>query len=250
MFGWLKSNKKQANEDQTLPVQSSVIEQPVEKTQTEKDVELMASDEWQSQLVEAQETWNAKFDELKIIITNMQEAKSKVALFICADFFNVSAKLDESVLESAYVKNLIDKIEEVLSIEKYRLSRLPVIEKHKKYYSTYVRPIEYYIDEFIILRNSYLNGVINVFKNYTINCEIIVNDMPELNGVYRSLKPESNNQDRINWCTYMNRYALKKLIGISIMNFYPHDNTLYNSKYFEYNIDYRQFSEAPQLFAM
>lgn len=247
MFGWLKSNKKQAVAAQTLTVQSNVIKRPVEKTQEEKDIELMASNEWQNQLVEAQEIWNAKFEELKKIIAELQESQSKVALFICADFFNIPVKLDESVFETSYDKIVIAKLEEILSIEKYRSY---MIQKTTKYYGTYVRSIEYYVNEFMILRNSFLNGTINVFKNYLINCEIIINDMPELHGVYRNLKPELNNQDRLNWCAYMNRYAVKKLIGISIKDFYPYDNVLHNYKYFEYNIDYRQFSESAQLFAM
>lgn len=247
MFGWLKSNKKQTTEDQTLIVQSSVIKHPVEKTQTEKDVELMASDEWKSQLIEAQETWNAKFDELKKIVAGLQESRSVVPLFVCAEFFNIPVKLDESVLEPLYAKMIITKLEEILSVEKYRSN---MIEKKSKYHGTYVRSIAYYVSEFLILRNSFLNGALNVFKNYLTNCKTIINDLSELNEVYKSLKPESNHQDRINWRAYMNKYAAKKLIGISRKDFYPYDKALYNNKYFEYYIDNRQFSEAAQLFAM
>lgn len=247
MFGWLKSNKKQAVADQTATVQSNVVKRPVEKTQGEKDIELMASNEWQYQLVEAEEIWNAKFEELKKIIAELQDSQSKVALFICADFFCIPVKLNESVFETSYEKIVIGKIEEILSIEKYRSH---MIQKTTKYYGTYIRSIEYYVSEFIILRNSFLNGTINVFKNYLTNCEIIINDMPELSELHRNLKPELNNKGRLDWCSYMSRYAVNKLIGISYKNFYPYDNVLYNDKYFEYNIDYRLFSESAQLFAM
>ena len=232
MFGWLKSNKKQVIEAQTSTVQSNIIKQPVEKTQAEKDVELMASDEWLNQLTEAKDTWNTKFDELKKVITDMQETQNYVSFSTCSEFFDVRPLDGESIFEPAFKNRLIKKIEEITSLEKYCAD---MTERTTKYYSTYVRPINYYVSEFVILRNSFLDGALNVFNNFWNNFEIILADHYELNRVYVNINPGASNEGRLEWLKHMHKYATTKLIGVSSMNFYPKNNPLYNPRYFGYS---------------
>lgn len=241
MFGWLKSKNKKAD----LP-KSAIVQPIVVKTQAEQDIELMASTEWQNQLLEAKKIWNIKFSELDEVIIDLQKSEMKMILFNCALYFNLNVELDDNLLADSFRYNLRKKIEEILSIEVYKEY---MIKKTTKYFATYIRPVEYYVSEFEILRNKYLYGVINLFKNYLINSETVLNDIHELNRMHKNLKPESNNQGRIEWLRYMSAYASKNLKGLSSDNFYPMENPLCNLKYFQYNTS-EHLLDAAKLFAM
>ena len=202
----------------TLNTGSSAQEYLKVKTQAEQDAELLASDEWRQIQAEAVTIWKTRINELQETIASLQGERNFLSLAICSNFFGAVLPGGESIFLPSFRDVVIAKIEQILSIEKYRAHML---ERTVKAYNSYPRTVAYYVSEFVVQRNNFLVGALSVFNHFPANSEIIVRDIDALNTMLCELNPEAGGVGRSKWIGHTRTYAKENLIGMSPLYFYP-----------------------------
>lgn len=244
MFGWLRSKSLQIEttpdatasrklvdtppthipslgaplDEVVVSTSATSCEQARTRTPTEEEAAMLTGPAWKQQLATAEADWQSLHDLLIETLTTLQDARDSFALMICSSYFCIEPPHDQSLYSPDFRDRLVTKIDSLVSEARYRVF---ISEKMKRAYNTYQKSQNFYMDEFLLNRNSFIEGAIGVFANFDANGARVEKARNFLNEALRELRPEAGGIGLSMWVGHTKKFAKENLVGIDIDDLFP-----------------------------
>lgn len=179
-----------------------------------------ATDEWRARLEDGPQLWEAKMQQLMERLQALQKdggGDSVMLLLMLASYYHLPFT-PETVLESNFPQAIQQRIERDLAITKYKAL---MVDKTKTRWNSYPRSVDYYVEEFVILRTCFLDGFLNLVDTLPEVIQVVEDLHPQVEAEEQKHKPEFGGDNLLRFRGVLSRIAREQLPSVRSHDFFP-----------------------------